>query len=394
MALFTNRRAQGRPVHPDVLTPAEWRVLEHVRGGRTNQEIAVALGLSLNTVKTHISSMLGKLDMHHRYELAAWPGAPAEASRAVLHRARFAGGFAGLFRFAGAWGGRILVGGAVVGAAAVFLVAMQAMNDSGAPSGAVGATETPSATPTETAVVEETVRLGTPVDFPYVLNEPVGATKESETGEREDIPYSFAWLDVHEAPIVAETVRAEMETILDDFVARFADAPPDSPIRQEITISTDLIARSSDVIGVRLDVFRFFGANGAGSATTLWFDLREGTALPATALLDGASALDRTSDLTRDAFWLARNRTELGLPLGLADADRATADSLLAEGTQSTPEHFDALGFTVDGDLLVELDEGQVAASAAGILRVLIPAPDALRLLSDFGLRAQAAARR
>ncbi|NIR62070.1 MAG: helix-turn-helix transcriptional regulator, partial [Gammaproteobacteria bacterium] len=43
------RRGRGRPPHPDVLTPAEWRVLEHVRDGRSNAEIAERLGLSLHT---------------------------------------------------------------------------------------------------------------------------------------------------------------------------------------------------------------------------------------------------------------------------------------------------------------------------------------------------------
>ncbi len=81
MHWFTYRR-RGRPPHPDVLTPAEWRVLEHVRRGRTNPEIAQALGLSLNTVKTHVSSMLVKLDLADRTSLAAWEGEPAvEVSR-------------------------------------------------------------------------------------------------------------------------------------------------------------------------------------------------------------------------------------------------------------------------------------------------------------------------
>lgn len=52
------QRRRGRPPHPDVLTPAEWRVLEEVRGGYSNAEIAVRLGLSPNTVKTHLSRIM------------------------------------------------------------------------------------------------------------------------------------------------------------------------------------------------------------------------------------------------------------------------------------------------------------------------------------------------
>ncbi len=74
--------AGGRPRHPDLLTPAEWRVLEHLRAGRTNADIAIELGLSINTVKYHVANILAKLDLHSREELAAWKPAPA-------HRARF-----------------------------------------------------------------------------------------------------------------------------------------------------------------------------------------------------------------------------------------------------------------------------------------------------------------
>lgn len=70
MQIFSKRRPRGRPSHPDILTPAEWRVLEQLRTGRTNQEIAGHLGVSHNTVKTHVSNMLAKLDVEHRHELA------------------------------------------------------------------------------------------------------------------------------------------------------------------------------------------------------------------------------------------------------------------------------------------------------------------------------------
>ena len=66
------RNRGGRPRHPDILTPAEWRVLDALREGGTNAEIAARLGISLDAVKYHISNMLGKLDLQGRHELAAW----------------------------------------------------------------------------------------------------------------------------------------------------------------------------------------------------------------------------------------------------------------------------------------------------------------------------------
>lgn len=84
MNLFHRRHTRGRPPHPDVLTPAEWRVLEQLRQGIPNAEIAERLGVSINTVKTHVSNMLAKLELDDRGALAAWSGDPAEVSRRAL----------------------------------------------------------------------------------------------------------------------------------------------------------------------------------------------------------------------------------------------------------------------------------------------------------------------
>ncbi len=66
------RNRGGRPRHPDVLTPAEWRVLDALREGGTNAEIAARLALRPDTVKYHISNMLAKLELRDRRALAAW----------------------------------------------------------------------------------------------------------------------------------------------------------------------------------------------------------------------------------------------------------------------------------------------------------------------------------
>ena len=66
------RNRGGRPRHPDVLTPAEWRVLDALREGGTNAEIGARLGVSTNTVRYHVSNMLAKLELRDRRALAAW----------------------------------------------------------------------------------------------------------------------------------------------------------------------------------------------------------------------------------------------------------------------------------------------------------------------------------
>lgn len=70
--MFGRSGRRGRPAYPDVLTPAEWRVLEHLREGRTNAEIAVRLGISPDGVKFHVSNMLAKLELPDRRALGKW----------------------------------------------------------------------------------------------------------------------------------------------------------------------------------------------------------------------------------------------------------------------------------------------------------------------------------
>ncbi len=48
------------------LTGQEVRVLEQLAAGRSNKEIAQVLGLSPNTVKTHIANLFAKLEVRRR----------------------------------------------------------------------------------------------------------------------------------------------------------------------------------------------------------------------------------------------------------------------------------------------------------------------------------------
>ena len=61
--------AAGGPLLPDVLTPREADVLEHLQLGRSNAEIAVALCVSVETVRTLARSVFRKLGVKGRREL-------------------------------------------------------------------------------------------------------------------------------------------------------------------------------------------------------------------------------------------------------------------------------------------------------------------------------------
>ncbi len=56
----------------DALTEREEEVLLTVARGRTNSEVANELHISLSTVKTHLASLMNKLQARNRVELAMW----------------------------------------------------------------------------------------------------------------------------------------------------------------------------------------------------------------------------------------------------------------------------------------------------------------------------------
>jgi DNA-binding NarL/FixJ family response regulator len=58
------------PAEP--LTHREEQVLAAVAGGRTNSEIASELYITLSTVKTHVASLMAKLGVRNRVEIAMW----------------------------------------------------------------------------------------------------------------------------------------------------------------------------------------------------------------------------------------------------------------------------------------------------------------------------------
>jgi NarL family two-component system response regulator LiaR len=65
-------RSSDRPPTPDPLTPREVEVLRLVARGLGNQQIADDLSLSEATVRTHVSTILGKLHLASRTQAALY----------------------------------------------------------------------------------------------------------------------------------------------------------------------------------------------------------------------------------------------------------------------------------------------------------------------------------
>jgi two-component system, NarL family, response regulator LiaR len=62
--------AAGGRAAPDSLTPRERQVVGLIARGHSNKRIALELGISEKTVKTHVSSILGKLGLTDRTQVA------------------------------------------------------------------------------------------------------------------------------------------------------------------------------------------------------------------------------------------------------------------------------------------------------------------------------------
>jgi DNA-binding NarL/FixJ family response regulator len=73
LAAFAGTPAAVPPRQPiEPLTAREEEVLAAVARGRTNAEICAELHISLSTVKTHVASLMAKLGVRNRVEIAMW----------------------------------------------------------------------------------------------------------------------------------------------------------------------------------------------------------------------------------------------------------------------------------------------------------------------------------
>ena len=74
--LFVLLTFEAAPVEddPDLnrLTPREREILRQIPRGYSYKQVASRLTISTKTVETHVSSVLRKLQLSNRYELARW----------------------------------------------------------------------------------------------------------------------------------------------------------------------------------------------------------------------------------------------------------------------------------------------------------------------------------
>lgn len=69
------RRKAGTDDPTEDLTPSELKVVDLIGEGLSNREIAERLGVAEKTVKNHITSLLSKMGLQRRTQVAAWVAA-------------------------------------------------------------------------------------------------------------------------------------------------------------------------------------------------------------------------------------------------------------------------------------------------------------------------------
>jgi DNA-binding NarL/FixJ family response regulator len=69
---FRETRVEVADAELDQLTPREMDVLRHIARGFTYKQVAQKLNVSVKTVETHMTSVLRKLQLSSRHELAVW----------------------------------------------------------------------------------------------------------------------------------------------------------------------------------------------------------------------------------------------------------------------------------------------------------------------------------
>jgi DNA-binding NarL/FixJ family response regulator len=70
--LTSSLRAESRDGPDAELTTRELEILRLLGAGKTNKEIAAELQISERTARTHVSNILGKLDLTSRTQAALW----------------------------------------------------------------------------------------------------------------------------------------------------------------------------------------------------------------------------------------------------------------------------------------------------------------------------------
>lgn len=371
-------RPPGRPRHPGLLTPAELRVLEGVRQERTYASIAADLGLSPETVHSHISSMLTKLNLHDRRALAAWQ--PPSEAEPVGHCRWW--GLAALVRRVSHPG---ILGGALLGCVALivagflgwYLVRANSSEDEPSttatpeqavvvPPPLVTATRSPATSPSPAAPTATPTASATPA-LPPIPDPIVGYPRGTRTGDP-DIDRVLAAIETGDVDALVSMVgflRAPC-------VAGEGTDPHDGPVcRQEEVVGTPaeyFLATACAPFGYfrrdETEKIREVLSEFAGGGLLL-FAVFDQDAPAATEMVFAPAASDDLSAMAGSSLWV----TALGIGGARVGCSEGPGDRLMRETAAGAPILLQPpVGALAGRVILDEPGAGSVADAA--------PAPD------------------
>ena len=165
----------------------------------------------------------------------------------------------------------------------------------------------------------------------------------------------------------AEPLTDFLDRTLSAQVAAFEAAEPGA---RSFDGTWRLTAARDGIVGVRIATMETDSEQTREGQSTYWYETDNGTVHGSNGLLAGQDELVALNELVR----------------------RNAPDTVAGDSLHPISALYDSLGFTPEGDLVVEFDAGRIAPASEGRVHVVVERDTAEELLSEFGVRAREAA--
>ncbi|GAA3659198.1 hypothetical protein GCM10022237_18990 [Nocardioides ginsengisoli] len=206
---------------------------------------------------------------------------------------------------------------------------------------------------------------------PSAVRHPGKPEVDTRSVSSNDPRYHATWPQVRGAQPLTDALGAYVAAQVRRFVAEDGTRGGGTAA-PELNINWRLVADDKAIVGVRLERYRFAGANGETSGHTWWYDRAAGRLRPNAALVTSPEAL-------RDAVLAA-----LQAPSADHDVDRGLVATSIAAGIGD-------LDLTTDGRLRIRFAQYEVAPGSSGVVTVVLDDAATRDLLTPFGLIARKA---
>lgn len=166
----------------------------------------------------------------------------------------------------------------------------------------------------------------------------------------------------------ADPLTDFLDRTLTERASAFEAAEPGA---RSMTGEWRLTAARDGIVGVRVTTTETDSEETREDRSIYWYETGDGVVRGSSSLLAGQAELEEFNELVREA---------------VSDTAAVTSSLYPIEAL------YDSVGFSSEGDLVVEFDDGQIAPVSEGRLHAVIDRDEAEGLLSEFGLRARDAA--